>query len=154
MSKTLGLSVVAAAVALPSSADLLSPDQILLAIEGRWAIAYEDDPDPENRFRCDHIALQIRIDEVGGDLVYRSQPEDQEIGETSPVMTDILTDGTMAPWIRLHYEGEARLTDDGAPVEWRLIMPDENTFYWARTDWEWGYTTKPRRRCLTQTPGV
>jgi hypothetical protein len=27
----------------------------------------------------------------------------------------------------------------------RLVMPDENTFFWARTDREWGYTTKPRR---------
>ncbi|WP_084418065.1 hypothetical protein [Henriciella litoralis] len=154
MLRLLSLPVLAAAFALPSYGELLSANEIILAIEGRWALAYEDDPDPENRFRCDDLAIHIQIDEIDGDLVYRSQHEGQEAYDTSPVLTDVLNNGQTAPWIRLHYESEDRLTEEGEPVEWRLIMPDENTFFWARTDWEWGFTTKPRRRCLTQAPGM
>ena len=47
--------VIACAVlpALPATADLLSAADVLKSIEGRWAISYETDPDPELTFRCE-----------------------------------------------------------------------------------------------------
>lgn len=42
---------------------------------------------------------------------------------------------------------EQRLTDDGKPVEWELVLQDSNHFAWHRTDWADGNTTKSLVRC-------
>jgi len=42
---------------------------------------------------------------------------------------------------------EQRLTDDGQPVEWELVLQDSNHFAWHRTDWAAGNTTRSLVRC-------
>ena len=42
---------------------------------------------------------------------------------------------------------ESRLTDDGKPVEWELVLQDSNHFAWHRTDWRAGSVTKSLVRC-------
>lgn len=37
--------------------------------------------------------------------------------------------------------GEKRLTDNGKPVVWDLVMFSPDEYHWQRTDWDpWGYT--------------
>ena len=37
--------------------------------------------------------------------------------------------------------GETRLTDNGAPVVWDLVLFGPNEYHWQRTDWKpWQYT--------------
>ncbi|MBI1360354.1 MAG: hypothetical protein GC155_08730 [Alphaproteobacteria bacterium] len=55
--------------------------------------------------------------------------------------------GRELPYIRVHYQGEKRLTPAGREVEWLLIMVDRDTFYWHRTDWPATGTTAPVKRC-------
>ena len=43
--------------------------------------------------------------------------------------------------------GETRLTDDGVPVVWDLVLKSENSFCWHRTDWNDGACTKDKLRC-------
>ena len=142
--------VIACAVlpALPATADLLSAADVLKSIEGRWAISDETDPDPELTFRCEQSAVNIWIEDAGDSFVYHSRHEDREDGDSSIVMMTPLQDGSNAPWLLLQYDGVLRLTDDGEPVRWRLLMFDENNFVWSREDWELKGSTKIRTRCL------
>lgn len=43
--------------------------------------------------------------------------------------------------------GETRLTDDGKPVVWDLVMFGPNEYRWHRTDWASYDYTKPVDRC-------
>jgi hypothetical protein len=54
--------------------------------------------------------------------------------------------------IRSVMRGEPRLTDQGIPVMWELVVTDSNTHLWHRSDWPpWGYTV-PFHRCPKPTP--
>jgi hypothetical protein len=43
--------------------------------------------------------------------------------------------------------GETRMTAEGVPVVWDLVLVDSNAYRWHRTDWTWGNSTKSIRRC-------
>jgi hypothetical protein len=47
--------------------------------------------------------------------------------------------------VRGRIRGEARLTDDGEPVVWDLVLASANEYRWQRTDWSGGYTPVVRR---------
>jgi len=49
--------------------------------------------------------------------------------------------------LRVRAVGETRRTATGAPVEWEIVMLDQDTFCWHRTDWQAGGCTKPLARC-------
>ena len=133
-----------------SRAGPLSAQEIVERLPGRWEI----DPASwanasENTFRCDADFLRIEIFEVDGRLRYRSSVGPEEQGQ---VVSDIHgvanpETGELRPLIRLKYEDEIRTTETGELVEWMLVMPDADTFYWIRTDWAPGDRTAMRRRC-------
>ena len=54
-------------------------------------------------------------------------------------------------WIRGAIRGETRLTEDGRPVVWDLVLRSRNRYAWHRTDWARGGYTREIRRC-TGTP--
>jgi hypothetical protein len=49
--------------------------------------------------------------------------------------------------VRGAIRGESRLTKEGKPVAWDLVLTSANTFAWHRTDWAEGALTKGLVRC-------
>ena len=50
-------------------------------------------------------------------------------------------------WIRGAIRGETRLTQDGRPVVWDLVLKSPDRYAWHRTDWVAGGYTRAIRRC-------
>ena len=53
--------------------------------------------------------------------------------------------------IRGRIRGETRMTAQGEPVVWDLVLVDADTYRWHRTDWPFGASTKPIHRCDSTT---
>lgn len=49
--------------------------------------------------------------------------------------------------LRMQMDKEDRLDEDGNPVVWDLVLINEDTFCWHRTDWRAGSCTLNRVRC-------
>jgi hypothetical protein len=66
---------------------------------------------------------------------------------------DSITSYIVRSWsdtrIRAYIPGETRLTDDGEPVEWDLIVISPDRLTWHRADWADGAATRSLRRCDT-----
>lgn len=56
--------------------------------------------------------------------------------------------------LRGRIRGETRLTDDGVPVVWDLVLTSRDSYRWHRTDWSSVGHTAAIRRCPTGTPAV
>lgn len=50
-------------------------------------------------------------------------------------------------WIRGAIRGETRLTPDGKPVVWDLVLLSKDKYAWHRTDWVTGGRTASIQRC-------
>ena len=50
-------------------------------------------------------------------------------------------------WIRGAIRGETRLTPDGRPVVWDLVLRSADRYVWHRTDWALGGYTREVKRC-------
>ena len=50
-------------------------------------------------------------------------------------------------WIRGAIRGETRLTKDGRPVVWDLVLRSPDRYAWHRTDWPPGGYTREVQRC-------
>jgi len=113
----------------------------LIWAEGAWEL---DPVESEDRgeFVCGQTPLIIEIDRDA--KRYHSRSGDFESAGA------ILNSGEK--FIVLEYDGEERLTEAGDPVQWAMIFPDENSFYWYRLDWEEGSRTGMRRRCKSDEP--
>lgn len=53
-------------------------------------------------------------------------------------------------WIRAAIRGEQRLTEDGRPVVWDLVLRAPNRYVWHRTDWVVGGYTRAIERCTVR----
>jgi hypothetical protein len=53
--------------------------------------------------------------------------------------------------IRGRIRGETRMTEQGEPVVWDLVLVGPNTYRWHRTDWPLGMLTNPVHRCPVST---
>lgn len=60
-----------------------------------------------------------------------------------PLGADASGPGALA----IRYDGEKRVMPDGDLVEWLLIMPDKESFYWKRRDWTGDDRTAASIRC-------
>lgn len=54
--------------------------------------------------------------------------------------------------VRGQIRGETRLTDDGEPVVWDLVLGSANSYHWHRTDWPAFSYTATLERCPPGTP--
>lgn len=130
---------------------LLTHEQILQEIPGRWAMLWPDKEGERPRFDCKNRAVRIWIErDQDGGAVYFSQHHGSDEVARSPVFVDKGILGSPKRQIRVRYDNEKRLTDDGKPVEWELIMPDRLTFMWRRTDWPKNSSTPISRRCAEE----
>lgn len=50
-------------------------------------------------------------------------------------------------YVRGEIRGEARLTDEGVPVVWDLVLLSDSSFCWQRTDWQRDDCTETLARC-------
>ena len=78
-----------------------------------------------------------------------------DVGASDPVTTydvQFVSRSTIRGAIR----GETRMTDDGKPVVWDLVLTSPDEYRWKRTDWRstpWSYTGRIRR-CPAQPPAA
>ena len=135
-------------------ADLLSYEEIIENIEGTWGIPYDALDDEDVTIRCNRSPITIRLTEDDGVLKYEAWQLGDDYINRAQVQTVVRTDGSIAPFILLRYEGEERLTDSGEPVQWRLAMTDLDSFFWQRTDWPPNSWTAGRVRCQTSYMGT
>lgn len=130
---------------------LFTAEEIISALPGRWGYAPEEgwsDKSTSKTVDCGKFAERIWFGrDEKGELVYYSQHE-----EPGAKMNVSRVGVSRFPFperhtIRLQYEGEKRLDEDGKPVAWEVIMTERDTFYWHRVGWPPGGTTAPVRRC-------
>ncbi len=126
---------------------LLEHSEIIAAAPGFWAIPVGEDFN-NMTYDCSQQALQIWFEEVDGRLHYFSRyVQGDGFTDQSPVYVDVQSDGTVGRWIRVRYLEERRTDGQGNLLEWRLVMPDVNTFAWQRSDDNYGGYTVVRKRC-------
>jgi hypothetical protein len=105
-------------------------------LSGRWDWTTETTP-------CADSAHTIAFSSDGKVMtITQEQPVVDSTGRDWTVATYDILSKTLSR-IRGVIRGERRLTDDGAPVVWDLVVVDANTYVWHRTDWPpWGYTAR------------
>jgi hypothetical protein len=128
----------------PAQAEPLSPKAVTVAISGKWAIVPRE---PATPLPCDTEYVTIWTKTEDGKLIYYSRwAEDAKVSR-SEIKTVTFKSGETFSGIHIKYDGETRKDDEGNPVEWLLVMPDNDSFYWQRRDWPFGYRTDMRKRC-------
>jgi|SRR5687767_3073480 len=106
-------------------------------ISGRWGWSTKSIPCAADSghtiaFSSDGKVMTITQDELSVD----------DDGRDWTVTTyDVVS--TTASRVRGAIRGETRVTDDGRPVVWDLVVIDSNAYVWHRTDWPAsGYTAR------------
>ena len=112
---------------------------------GTWGWATSANPCGEDAheigFTPDHAVMTI---------VHRTPVGDSSGTAKREWLYDVL--GSDSTRIRGAIRGEDRLTGDGVPVVWDLVLTGADEYRWHRTDWAEGQYTGPVRRC--PAPGV
>jgi hypothetical protein len=83
--------------------------------------------------------------------ITQSEPWTDSVGAVHQVAVYDLSEHSRRH-VRGQIRGETRLTDDGEPVVWDLVLTSADTYQWHRADWSmFGYTATVRR-CPSDTP--
>ena len=119
---------------VPSDVDIYE------VVEGTWAWTNSDSACTRDwhriAFSPDHTVMNITS----------SKPYRGMDGQLDSVAVyDILAHSR--GWIRGAIRGETRLTADGRPVVWDLVLRSHDRYAWHRTDWAQGGYTREIRRC-------
>lgn len=104
---------------------------------GRWELDPEETEEP-GRFTCSDTPLMISTKERR--YLYQ---QGESRGEAEILAAE-------DNYIAIRYLDEDRLDDQGNPVVWVMVYPDDDHFYWQRLDWlqqGQGGRTNLRRRC-------
>jgi hypothetical protein len=125
---------------------------VILALFGMWSLsrigyAFADQDLPahlQGRWdwsarvqRCDDSAHVIGFSPDRKTMTLSMPRTPADTGWTATY--DILSLGPSR--LRGAIRGEKRLTDNGAPVVWDLVLFGPNEYHWHRTDWQsWMYT--------------
>ena len=113
---------------------------------GRWDWARHDPV-------CSDSTHAITFSEGG--RVMRITQQQAWVDSTGRDRTTAVYDlhGTSSSRIRGQIRGEERLTEDGTPVVWDLVLTGPDEYRWHRTDWDrWGFTGRIVRCPGTVTP--
>lgn len=122
---------VALAAFLSPAASAGDPFDAILVIEGSWGWAPDEIEDAEFG-TCEKQPMQIWLTENNTRYHSRIQHSDREYAARFLLQRVTIGDD---PGMLIQYEGEARIDDNGDPVAWYLVMPDQDRFYWVRRDW-------------------
>ena len=119
-------------------------DSLWAFVPGRW-----DWENAEDLCNASPMTVSIAADRKSVIFV---TPPDSAGGKPDTTTYKVTQAGdqvlTWAPFaIRMEIEGEERRTEDGKPVVWDLAFGTRDRFYWHRTDWPKGNTTRGNVRC-------
>lgn len=109
-------------------------------VPGTWV--WEDDEDG-----CDGKTQTFVIGEDSASMVIRhAEPYERSDG-TMTDETHYVIEGSTPTVLNTYIPDETRLTDEGDPVKWDLVVVGRNRLAWHRTDWAAGGLTKALVRC-------
>lgn len=119
---------------------------IFAAVEGKWAWTTADSGCTRDwhwiSFTPEHKVMTIRL----------SKPYRRPDGTFDSVAVYDIQAYTRS-WIRGAIRGETRLTPQGRPVVWDLVLRSPDRYAWHRTDWVVGAYTAEIRRCPAPPAG-
>jgi hypothetical protein len=120
--------------AIPAGSDIFA------VVQGRWAWTTVpggcDTSWHRITFTADHRVMTITS----------SKPYERSDGTLDSVAVYDISAHTDS-WIRGAIRGETRLTRDGTPVVWDLVLRSQHRYAWHRTDWDRGGLTAAVDRC-------
>jgi len=114
--------------------------EIFDVVQGRWAWSGGDES-------CDtewHVIAFSADQRVM--MITNSKPYEGADGKLDSVAVYDIQAHTTS-WIRGAIRGETRLTADGKPVVWDLVLRTRDRYVWHRTDWVAGGFTRAIERC-------
>jgi len=113
---------------------------IFTAVQGIWAWTTSDSACTRDwhriTFSPDHRIMRITS----------SKPYKGTDGKLDSVAVYDIQAAT-GTWIRGAIRGETRLTAEGRPVVWDLVLRSADRYAWHRTDWSQGGYTREIERC-------
>lgn len=113
---------------------------IFAVVQGTWAWTTSDSncaTDPHTiTFTPDHTGM----------IITAAHPYRRADGRLDSIAFYDIQAHTRS-WIRGAIRGETRLTADGRPVVWDLVLKSPDRYAWHRTDWVAGGYTRAIRRC-------
>ena len=131
-----GLALYAVRTVLKADYVIANGRSVQDNVAGRWDWATRATP-------CSDSTHTIAFSDDGRTMTITMQfPVVVDSGERDWSVTtyDILK--TTPSRIRGAIRGETRMTDDGKPVVWDLVVTGDNEYSWYRTDWpSWGRTS-------------
>lgn len=143
----LGVVIIAAGLWQLRAAEHELPDgtDIRTVVAGRWDWAHHGS-------LCVDSTHSISFDQNG--RVMRITQQNAWVDSTGRDRTTAVYDivSITQSRIRGQIRGEERLTKEGTPVVWDLVLSSEDEYRWHRTDWPWWGFTNTIVRCAPQAP--
>ncbi len=125
----LKLCGVLAILIMPMStyAQTASPTKALDWANGEWAFDPEQATEEQMKsFNCKSNPMSVNINQQG--LVYTST----QMGDVTSKAKILFATDT---FLKIQYENEERLMDNGKPHVWIMYFVDRDHFVWIREDW-------------------
>lgn len=126
----------------------LAPEQpefsidVFELVQGTWAWSDEEEPCRGLTQRFEFTASRDSM------TIYHSELIELESGEMVSE-TPYVIEGSSPGVLHTYILGETRLTEDGVPVKWDLIMIARSRFVWRATNWPEGASSSMMLRCET-----
>lgn len=129
-------------------------NDILENLTGAWGIPFQKQEDTKGEnfvTDCKQLHINITIEERDTELYYIAQHGGLESEGFPPheqiVEQAVHTDGRILPALKIQYENEGRLDDNGEPLVWYLFMLDKDRFTWSAAHANLKGFTPIRTRC-------
>jgi len=121
--------------------ELPADQDVFTVVQGTWAWTTADSNCATNphtiKFTPDHKGM----------IITAARPYRRPDGRFDSVAFYDIRAHTRSS-IRGAIRGETRMTEDGHPVVWDLVLKSPDRYAWHRTDWTFGSYTREIRRCL------
>jgi hypothetical protein len=122
----------------PKPYDLADGQQLHEVLSGRWDWTTNERP-------CTGNEHTIAFSDSGQVMAITLAEIDSTTGTPDVAVYDIVREGPSS--IMGAIRNETRLTEDGKPVVWELILISPDRYVWRRTDWGRWNSTAPIIRC-------
>jgi hypothetical protein len=110
-------------------------------VYGTWAWEHE------NEEPCSALKQTFIISDNRKSMQIHHTPPIEDEDGSKISMTPYVIEGSSPRMLNTFIPTETRLTEDGKPVKWDLVVLARNRLAWHRADWPEGATTGMLRRC-------